>query len=147
MKGLVLTACVLVAHTAIASAQSTAPEPAADPKSTDAAASTSIDGAKLGVSFDRIRIQLATKPETKVTNGLKIEETIQVIGTAPKTQLWDPETAKLATGPVPWGAPTHRDFIDLVTPQEFKTYPMDLNALLQWLMQRLAEKTEKKSSE
>jgi hypothetical protein len=148
MKGLALGACIFVVHTAIASAQSTEAESAPDPKAAESGSAASIDGAKLGVSFDRIRIQLAAKPETKTPiGGLKIQETIQVIGTAPKIQLWDPETAKLATGPVPWGAPTHKDFIDLVTPQEFKTYPMDINALLQWLMQRLAEKTEKKSTE
>ena len=55
----------------------------------------------------------------------------------------DKETAKLATGPVPWGAPTHKDFIDLVTPQEFKNYPIDINSLMQWLMQHLAEKRAK----
>ena len=101
-----------------------------------------VDPAKLGVSLERIRIQLAAKPATK-TSGLKIQETIEVVGVAPKIELWNPATAKLATGPVPWGAPTHRDFIDLVTPKEFKTYPMDMNALVQWLLQHLADKTGK----
>jgi hypothetical protein len=101
-----------------------------------------VDPAKLPVSLERIRQQLADQPETK-TSGLKIQESIEVVGVAPKSQLWNPETAKLATGPVPWGAPTHRDFIDLVTPQEYKVYPMDLNALVQWLLQRLGDKTAK----
>jgi hypothetical protein len=30
-----------------------------------------------------------------------------------------------------------------VTPKEFKTYPMDMNALVQWLLQHLADKTGK----
>ncbi len=71
---------------------------------------------------------------------MRIHETVQVVGVAPKIELWNPETAKLATGPVPYGAPTHKEFIDLVTPQEFKTYPADINALIQWLLAHLAEK-------
>jgi hypothetical protein len=131
---------IFAAPTACAYAQAPAPDPPAAEATQEAPAP--VDAAKLGVSLDRIRIQLAVKPAAK-SSGLKIQETIEVVGVAPKIELWNPATAKLATGPVPWGAPTHRDFIDLVTPKEFKTYPMDLNALAQWLMQQLAEKTGK----
>jgi hypothetical protein len=154
MKAWKLVLCVLVVHAASASAQTPAADPPTGPNSVaPAKPATTVEGeidpAKLPVSLERIRLQLAVKPETK-TSGLKIQETIEVVGVAPKIELWNPETAKLATGPVPWGAPTHRDFIDLVTPQEFKNYPMDINALMQWLLQHLAEKTdrtEKKTTE
>jgi len=126
--------------TTLAYAQGSAPDPPSEGTAREAPAA--VDPTKLGVSLERIRNQLAVKPATK-TSGLKIQETIEVVGVAPKIQLWNPETAKLATGPVPWGAPTHRDFIDLVTPKEFKNYPMDLNALMQWLMQHLGDKTAK----
>jgi len=131
---------IFATPTASAYAQASAPDPPAAEAAQEAPA-PAVDPAKLGVSLERIRIQLAV-PAAK-TSGLKIQETIEVVGVAPKIELWNPETAKLATGPVPWGAPTHRDFIDLVTPKEFKTYPMDLNALVQWLMQHLADKTAK----
>ena len=131
---------IFATPTACAYAQASSPDPP-PAEATQEAPAPVVDPAKLGVSLDRIRIQLAV-PATK-TSGLKIQETIEVVGVAPKIELWNPETAKLATGPVPWGAPTHRDFIDLVTPKEFKTYPMDLNALVQWLMQHLADKTDK----
>jgi hypothetical protein len=131
---------IFATPTACAYAQASSPDPP-PAEATQEAPAPVVDPAKLGVSLDRIRIQLAV-PATK-TSGLKIQETIEVVGVAPKIELWNPETAKLATGPVPWGAPTHRDFIDLVTPKEFKTYPMDLNALVQWLMQHLADKTAK----
>lgn len=144
MKGLARTVWlwlgIFVTPTACAYAQAAASDPPAAEATQEAPAP--VDPAKLGVSLERIRIQLAAKPATK-SSGLKIQETIEVVGVAPKIELWNPETAKLATGPVPWGAPTHRDFIDLVTPKEFKTYPMDLNALAQWLMQHLADKTAK----
>ena len=136
MKGLARTVWlwlgIFVPPTSCAYAQASAPDPPAAEATREAPAP--VDPAKLGVSLERIRIQLAAKPATK-SSGLKIQETIEVVGVAPKIELWNPDTAKLATGPVPWGAPTHRDFIDLVTPKEFKTYPMDMNALLQWLMQ------------
>jgi hypothetical protein len=125
------------AQSSSSSGPETAPADTASP-----ATEPPIDPAKLPVSLGRIRLQLAEKPATK-TSGLKIQQTIEVVGVAPKIELWNPETAKLATGPVPWGAPTHKDFIDLVTPQEFKNYPMDLNALVQWLLQHLADKTAK----
>lgn len=134
MKGLgavALLALALHANSAFAqavsaSSGSVAPAPPVDPE-------------KLPVSIDRIRQQLLTAPATK-SSGLRIQEMIEVVGVAPKIELWNPETAKLATGPVPYGAPTHRDFIDLVTPQEFKTYPIDINSLVQWLLAHLGEK-------
>ena len=131
---------IFATPTACAYAQASAPDPTPAAAAQEAPTPV-VDPAKLGVSLERIRIQLAV-PATK-TSGLKIQETIEVVGVAPKIELWNPETAKLATGPVPWGAPTHRDFIDLVTPKEFKTYPMDLNALVQWLMQHLNDNTAK----
>jgi hypothetical protein len=134
---------VLAFLAASVSAQTTLVDPPTDPK--PAPTTADIDPAKLPVSLERIRLQLAEKPATK-TSGLKIQETIEVVGVAPKMDLWNPETAKLATGPVPWGAPTHKDFIDLVTPQEFKNYPMDINALVQWLLQHLADKTARTDS-
>ena len=144
MKGLARTVwlwlCIFTAPTACAYAQAAATD--SPPAGATQETPPVVDPAKLGVSLERIRIQLAVKPATK-SSGLKIQETIEVVGLAPKIELWNPETAKLATGPVPWGAPTHRDFIDLVTPKEFKNYPMDLNALLQWLAQHLGDKTAK----
>lgn len=150
MKWVGLALCVLALHATSASAQTaladpTAAVPSATPAATPEAKEVKIDPTKLPVSLERIRLELAMKPETK-TPGLKIQETIEVVGVAPKIQFWNPETAKLATGPVPWGAPTHRDFIDLVTPKEFKNYPMDMNALVQWLLEHLAEKTAKTES-
>lgn len=98
-----------------------------------------IDPEKLPVSIERIRLQLKIAPGSK-SSGLKIQETIEVVGVAPTIEFWNPETAKLVFGPVPYGAPTHKEFIDLHTPQEFKRYPIDINALMQWLLEHLAEK-------
>ena len=145
MKALAVALFALALHANSAFAQAaSASSGSAEPAPIPAAPATSapapqVDPEKLPVSIERIRQQLLTAPPTK-TSGLRIQETIEVVGVAPKIELWNPETAKLATGPVPYGAPTHKEFIDLVTPQEFKTYPADINALIQWLLAHLAEK-------
>jgi hypothetical protein len=135
--------CLAAFDTAGLSAQTAAADPS--PSATTPAPTTSpapeIDPSKLGVSLDRVRGALAQPPPSK-TAGLRIQETIEVVGKAPKPLFWNPETAKLAHGPVPFGAPTQKDILNLITPQDFKTYPMDLNALMQWLMEHLNKKAE-----
>ena len=111
---------------------------AADPSAGDP---TPIDPTKLGISFDRVRIKLA-EPAPSKTKGLKIQETIEVVGVAPKLQIWDPKTVNLTSQAVPFGAPTQKDIMKLIVPKEFQTYPFDLNALMQWLMEHLNKKAE-----
>ena len=97
-----------------------------------------IDPEKLPVDIGRIRLQLADPSPRKP--ALKIQQVIEVVGVAPPIELWNPaETKNLSRGPAPWGPPTQKDILDLVTPQEFKTYPMDLNALMQWLAEKLKQ--------
>jgi len=102
-----------------------------------------IDPSKLGISFDRVRLELS-HPAPPKNGGLKIQETIQVVGTAPPILLWDPKTIKanLTSSAVPYGAPTQKDIMKLIVPKEFQNYPMDLNALMQWLMEHLNKKSE-----
>jgi len=131
--------CAAVLNVAAVCAQEPAqpsastPPPAPDPPA--------IDATKLGVSFDRLRIQLA-QPAPSKTAGLKIQETIEVVGKSPEVLLWDPKTVKLTSQAVPFGAPTQKDIMKLIVPKEFQAYPFDLNALMQWLMQHLNKKAE-----
>ena len=89
------------------------------------------------MSLDRIRKKLAVLPATR-EGGLKLEEYIEVYGRAPKLELFTTFDARF--GPVPWGAPTHQDFLDEMTPQEFRTPAFDLNALMDWLAKRFNKK-------
>ena len=128
-----------VLHAQVAPAQPDAtPAPSAP-----SASAPAIDPTKLGVSFERVRIELA-QPVLAKTRKLKIQETIEVVGKAPPIQLWDPRTVKaeLTSKAVPYGAPTQADIMKLIVPKEFQTYPMDLNALMQWLMEHLNKKAE-----
>jgi hypothetical protein len=132
--------CAALLHTPVVCAQTPTPAPTANPpESSDPP--PAIDPAKLGVSFERVRMQLALPAPTKTT-GLKIQETIEVVGKAPKPLLWNPKTANLTSQAVPFGAPTQKDIMKLIVPKEFQTYPFDLNALMQWLTEHLNKKTE-----
>ena len=44
------------------------------------------------------------------------------------------------SGPVPYGAPTHRDMLNEMTPVEFRAPVMDFNALLRWLTDKASKK-------
>ena len=78
---------------------------------------------------------------------LKLTAYVDVVAKAPEIKLFgaDPRTVKaqLTSRAVPFGAPTHRDIIQMVTPPEFRTPPMDLTALINWLAQELRKKDEK----
>jgi hypothetical protein len=104
-------------------------------------AAPAIDPTKLGVSFDRVRIQLTQPPPSK-SQGLKIQETIEVVGTAPTTLLWNPKTVNLTSSAVPYGAPTQKDIMKLIVPKEFQNYPFDLNALMRWLTEHMNKNAE-----
>jgi hypothetical protein len=103
--------------------------------------STPIDASKLGISFDRVRMQL-TQTSSSTSKGLKIQETIEVVGKAPTPLFWNPKTVNLTSAAVPFGGPTQKDIMKLIVPKEFQNYPFDLNALMQWLAEHLNKKSE-----
>ena len=72
-------------------------------------------------------------------HGLKIRYTIDVYGQAPRIEFFTKQD-NLQTGPVPYGAPTHREMINQVTPIEYRAPIMDFNALLRWLTDRANKK-------
>jgi hypothetical protein len=81
-----------------------------------------------------------------VKTPLKLEFYVEVQGTAPPILLFQP--GELATGPVPYGAPTHSDVLELFTPIEFRSPSMPLSTiaimgiqkLLAWESNRAREK-------
>jgi hypothetical protein len=113
------------------------------PDGTQTPPAAAIDPTKLGVSFERVRMELA-QPAPPKNKTLKIQETIEVVGKAPPILLWDPKTVKanLTSAAVPFGAPTQKDIMKLIVPKEFQNYPFDMNALMQWLMDHLNKKSE-----
>lgn len=99
----------------------------------------------LGMSFERIKRELRVLPPSTAKSPLKVEYYVEVQGLMPQLPLFRP--GELTTGPVPFGAPTHQDMMDHVTPLAFKsgTVPvsslaiMGIVKLLQWEAQRARE--------
>ncbi len=88
------------------------------------------------LSLARIQRDLRQAPPTLSQTALKYY--VQVYGLAPKIDVFKLKSD--STGAVPWGAPTHQDFIDLWTPQEFRAPAADIPGAIFWLAQRIAKK-------
>ena len=102
-----------------------------------------IDAAKMGVSLDRIRRELTSgSTESMTVNGNRINIRVDVFGQAPPLDLV-PRDFSLTYGPVPHSAPTHREHIDFVTPQEFRAPAVPIYGLAIWAAQKLAERGDK----
>jgi hypothetical protein len=134
---------VLIVTAATAAAQPGQPpvsgEPAAAERTTDEARGDeqAVDPAKLGVSLERIRRQLAQPDQDPQDGSLRLAFRVEVFGHAPPIDLLKDFPL---TGPVPYGGPTHREVLDVLTPQEFRSpaFPISGLAMLagQWLQDR-----------
>lgn len=122
----------MVAAPASATPQVGSPPPAENAATAESQPLASVD---LPVSLERIRRQLRELPESTESN-LRLSYYIEVYGRAPAVDLFG--GFDLHTGPVPYGGPTHAEFLDVVTPQPFRTPAVDLlaptKALFDWLM-------------
>jgi hypothetical protein len=104
-----------------------------------AAAQQSVDVSKLPVNLDRIQRQLNQSQARENPNGLNLSFFVDVYGRAPRIELWTPEP-NLLTGPAPYGAPTHRQMIEQITPQEYRAPAADFSALFRWLADKAKDK-------
>ena len=137
-------ACLVGLQPAVAWAQQR-PVPASAPTPGQPPASPAPSVEALGMSFERIKRELRILPPSTAKTPLKLEYYVEVQALMPPIPLFKP--GELTTGPVPYGAPTHRDMMDHVTPEAFKagTVPisslaiMGIVKLLQWEAQRARE--------
>ena len=103
-----------------------------------ASSAPGIDVERLPLNLERIRRELNQAiTVTEEQDGLNLRYQIEVFGRAPEIQLFTAED-NLKNGPVPYGAPTHQEIINHITPPEFRSPVMDFNSLFRWL----AEKTK-----
>ena len=100
---------------------------------------TSVDVKRLPLDLTKVTRQLRQSAGTDTHNGLHIRYSVDVYGQAPRIELFTKQD-NLATGPVPYGAPTHRDMINQVTPIEYRAPIMDFSALVRWLSDRANKK-------
>ncbi|MGH9315102.1 MAG: hypothetical protein ACRD1S_18100 [Vicinamibacterales bacterium] len=148
MRPLALVLIVtLLAGPASAYAGQATGEPRARPAENGRAKAASDQPVKeLPVSVERIRRKLAQAPASK-TSGLRLEYYVEVYGKSPQIDIFNNFDA--TAGAVQYGSPTHQEFLNLVTPQEFKSPPADLltpaMALMKWLIDKGLDKSKKKS--
>jgi hypothetical protein len=100
-----------------------------------AAQGTSVDVKRLPVDLGKVTRQLRQSAQSESRNGLHIRYTVDVYGQAPRIDLFTKQD-NLATGPVPYGAPSHREMIEHVTPMEYRAPYADLASLLRWLSEK-----------
>ncbi len=102
---------------------------------TSGTAQPAFDASKLGIDLSRVRRQLARVTVREESDGMKLRYAVDVFAPAPPLDLFpssriDPN---YFTGPTPYGAPTHREFLNLNTPIQHRNYPADFGALFRWL--------------
>ena len=103
------------------------------------AAQNTVDVGKLPVNLERIQRQLQQSSIREERDGLRLRYFVPVFGQAPRIELFTRQD-NLETGPVPYGAPSHREMIQAVTPQEFRAPAADLGALFRWLSDKAKDK-------
>jgi hypothetical protein len=106
-----------------------------------------IDATKLGVSLSRIQKGLRTAETKAKTNpdGLRLEFNVQVYGTAPRIEFL--KDVDLMYGPVPGTAPTHREFVEMVTPPIYRTPVVPISAFATWAAKWMADRSKKSQCE
>ena len=121
-QSLVLTAVLLV---------SLAPSARAADGDEQPAASAQIDVSQLPININRIHRQLRQTTVREERDGLNLRYIVDVFGQAPRLELFTKQD-NLREGAVPYGAPTHQDMLNMMTPQEYRAPAADFSSLLRW---------------
>ena len=104
-----------------------------------------VDASKLGVSLDRIRRELnQAQASEQQGDALRLDFHVQVIGRAPRIDLLEGFDLD---GPAVYGGPTHREVIDFLTPQAFKSPTVPISSVVYWAAQQLWQKSKKSRCE
>ena len=85
---------------------------------------------QLPIDYKKLETRLRQARASEDRYGLKIRYQVDVYGKAPRIELFTKDD-NLTSGPAPYGAPTHRDFMNQVTPIEYRPPVPDFGALLQ----------------
>lgn len=94
-----------------------------------AAEAPAVDVSKLPLNVSRIQREMRKTIEREELDGKVLRYNIDVFGQTPSIQLFAPDV-DLRFGPVPYSAPTHREMMDFVTPQEFRSPVMNFGGNL-----------------
>jgi hypothetical protein len=120
--------------------------PAANGEQTSSA--EAVDASRLGVSLDRIRkgLRVTEVRELRTDSPLRLEYQVQVFGTAPLIDaIGDFDIG--ASAPIPYGAPTHADFLRQLTPQAYRSPRIPVSSLAGWALFQVATRSAKAKCE
>ena len=100
-------------------------------------AQSALDVSRLPINLDRIQRGLLQSSIREERQGLDLHYVVvvDVYGQAPPLVIFGPED-NLVSGPVPYGAPTHKEMVEQITPKEYRAPVADFSALLRWLAER-----------
>jgi hypothetical protein len=125
-----------------AAAQSAPTDPPAARSARPVGPAPVVDVSQLPINIQRIERKLRQNSIREERDGLNLRYIIDVYGQAPRLEFFTKQD-NLFYGPVPYGAPTHRDMIDIVTPQEFRAPAADFGNLFRWLADKSRDKSDK----
>ena len=104
-----------------------------------------VDASKMGVSLSRIKRELVqAQVEDQDPNTFKLTFSVQVIGTAPKIDLLEGFAVE---GPVPYGPPTHREVLDVLTPKDYRGQAFSILGLAVLATQKFLQYNKKRQCE
>jgi hypothetical protein len=92
----------------------------------------SVDVKRLPIDLAKVTRELRQSTATESHNGLHIRYSVDVYGQAPRIEFFNKQD-NLGSGPVPYGAPSHQEMINHVTPQEYRAPYADFGSLIRWL--------------
>jgi len=98
-----------------------------------------VDVSKLPVDVARIQRHLRQATVREERDGLNLRYVVDVYGRAPRIELFTKQE-NLLSGPVPYGAPTHREILNVITPQEFRAPVADFGSLFRWLADKAKDR-------
>lgn len=93
---------------------------------------TSVDVKRLPIDLAKVTRELRQSAATESRTGLNLRYRVDVYGQAPRIEIFTKED-NLANGPAPYGAPSHREMIEHVTPQEYRAPYADIGNLIRWI--------------
>ncbi len=123
------------------------PSPAQTP-APPAEATPQVDPSKMGISLERIvrGLRFEEAKEQRSESPLKLEYQVQVFGTAPRIDIL--EGFDIGQGqPLQYGAPTHGDFLNHLTPQAYRSPTVPLSSVAVWAIGQLMQRGTKSKCE
>ena len=96
---------------------------------------TTVDVSRLPINLERIQRQLRQSSVRDESDGLRLRYVVDVFAPAPRIELFGNRDFSL-TGPAPYGAPTHQDLLQVITPQEYRAPVANFGNLFRWLSDR-----------